>query len=617
MSSFETETHSKDLDTIYGDKTVNIQDAAYRNNSGIIYELRAELRLLRKKIFHLLRMRKKKEFSEVLFVTLDKPPIDYILAFRQQYPDKVIKVLTAVDNPEELESTNIRFEYYLQNRMNTAKLYKFPKNRANVEIFGLYSPAFSGFDRSRLQYLAPFIKAVRICAGELGADIIHADNIPFFLGSEFENKIPYPAKVFQVIRDFSQIEANKTEAFWTAINLVDRKGMRKICRDKIIKKCIAALFNLHNTKRFYQMRECLEFIYMNYFKFRKYIDKCEDIDENILFNRMNARVLELFPQLAYEGEMFCNSMYYTLKKTDFWGVISRTYYNAIMEKPELSGKIYNRIIKTKKKSIYISYGCEIKPEKIYQPFNAENFRDLRGRNKTYLLKEFSKERIKTRFLDISLFEDKNYTIYGYLDSFYEAPLIFIQGGDEIFANGIDIAFNTIFKLFELHKNLQVIINIPDGLKNDYIKTRINFLEKNYSLNGRWIFIDGKINLAQFYSASDMAFYPSRVNVTAAEHYIGMKYGCVPVASRFGIYNDTIADIFDDITYGCGFKTKTPLDTEEDTNIIFFETVNKALNLYSKNPASWNLLIKNAMNYDSSWRFDIIEKYNKIYEALCR
>ena len=143
------------------------------------------------------------------------------------------------------------------------------------------------------------------------------------------------------------------------------------------------------------------------------------------------------------------------------------------------------------------------------------------------------------------------------------------------------------------------------------------MEKNYSLNGRWIFIDGKINLAQFYSASDMAFYPSRVNVTAAEHYIGMKYGCVPVASRFGIYNDTIADIFDDITYGCGFKTKTPPDTEEDTNIIFFETVNKALNLYSKNPASWNLLIKNAMNYDSGWRFDIIEKYNKIYEALCR
>ena len=31
--------------------------------------------------------------------------------------------------------------------------------------------------------------------------------------------------------------------------------------------------------------------------------------------------------------------------------------------------------------------------------------------------------------------------------------------------------------------------------------------------------------------------------------------------------------------------------------------------------SWNLLIKNAMNYDARWSFEIIEKYNEIYEML--
>ena len=582
---------------------------------SIMYDVKAELRFLRKKMSRILKSVKKREFAQVLYVTLDEPPVDYILAFRQQYPDKVIKVLTAVDEIEGLENTNIHFEYYLQNRMNTARLYKFPKTRNNIEIYGLYSSAFSGCDRTRLQYLAPFVKAVRICAKELNPDIIHADNIPFFLGAEFENKISYPAGVFQQIRDFSLIEADKTEAFWTAINLVDKNGMKKICRDKIIKKCIASLFNLHNTKRFYQMRECLEFIYMNYFKFRKYIDKCEDIDENILFSRMNARILQLFPQMAYEGEMFCNSMYYTLKKTDFWAVISKTYYDALLNNPDLSGKIYNRILKTRNKSSYVSYGCAKKPALVYQPFNQENFRELRKKNKTYLLKEFSKERIKTRFLDVSLFEDGDYAISGYLDSFYEAPLILVKGGNNIFAGGIDIVFNTIFKLFELNKNIQVIINIPDGLKNDYIKTRINFLEKNYSLDGRWVFIDGKINPAQFYASSDMALFPDRVNVVSIEHFISMQYGCVPVVSRCGIYNDTISDIFDDITYGCGFKTKTALMGEEDANELYYETVSKALNLYSKNPASWNLLIKNSMNYNSGWRFDIIEKYNSIYERI--
>ncbi len=613
MGSFETETHSKE-DIVYKQQNDRFEDAVLDNNCAFIYDLKALLRLFRKNFAHIIKSKKKTDFKQVLYATLDEPPLDYILAFRNQYPDKIIKVITAVDEVEGLENTNIHFEFYLQNRMNTAKLYKFPKNRDNIEIYGLYSPAFSGYDRRRLQYLAPFVKALRICAKILAPDIIHSDNIPFFLGSEFESKIPYPAKVLQIIRDFSQIEADKTEAFWSAINLVDKKGMKKICRDKIIKKCIASLFNLHNTKRFYQMRECLEFIYMNYFKFRKYIDKCEDIDENILFNRMNARVLQLFPQMSYEGEMFSNSMYYTLKKADFWAVISRTYYNDIFKSQELSGKIYNRIIKTKNKSDYVSYGCAVGTELIYQQFNQENFRELRKKNKSYLLKEFSRERIKTRFLDVSLFKDENYAIYGYLDSFYDAPLVFIQGC-ETFADGIDIAFNTIFKLFELNKNLQVIINIPDGLKNDYIKTRINFLEKSSSLNGRWVFIDGKINSAQFYASADMAFYPRRLNTISSEHYKCMKYGCIPVAVRFGIYNDTIADIFDDITYGCGFKTKTKFTIGEDANAIYFETVSKALNLYSKNPASWNLLIKNAMNYDSGWRFDVIEKYNAVYERL--
>ena len=617
MSNFETETHSKEFETIYGNKNSDIDDIVFSNsNDDIIYTLKASFKLVRKNISNFLKKDRKNEFKTILYITLNEPPIDYILAFRQQYPDKVIKVLIPIDNIEGLEGTHINFEYYLQNRINTARLYKFKKNRDNIEIYGLYSPAFSGYDRGRLQYLAPFIKAARICARELKPDIVHADNIPFFLGAEFKNKTAFPAKVFQVIRDFSQIENNKTEAFWTAINLVDKRGMKRICRDKIIKKCIASLFNLHNTKKFYQMRECLEFIYMNYFKFRKYIDKCEDIDENILFNRMNARILQMFPQMAYEDDMFCNSMYYTLKKADFWAVISETYYKNILTSRELSGKIYNRILKTKNKSSYVSYGLTQGPKKLYQAFTSENFREFRKRNKTYMLKEFSQERIRTRFLDLNLFEDENYAVYGYLDSFYEAPLIFISGySEDIFSQGIDIALNTIFKLFELNKNLQVIINIPEGLKNNYIKTRINFLEKNYSLNGRWIFIDGNINLQQFLASVDMIFLPKRVNTISTEHYIAMKYGCIPISSRFGIYNDTIADIFDDITYGCGFKTKSPLNTDEDANEIYFKTVTKALNLYSKNPSSWNLLIKNAMNYDSSWNFKIIEKYNKIYEKL--
>ncbi len=42
----------------------------------------------------------------------------------------------------------------------------------------------------------------------------------------------------------------KSEPFWTAINLAGKAEMKSICRDKVIKKLIAMLFKLHNTKHF-------------------------------------------------------------------------------------------------------------------------------------------------------------------------------------------------------------------------------------------------------------------------------------------------------------------------------------------------------------------------------
>ena len=70
-----------------------------------------------------------------------------------------------------------------------------------------------------------------------------------------------------------------------------------------------------------------------------------------------------------------------------------------------------------------------------------------------------------------------------------------------------------------------------------------------------------------------------------------------------------------MTLGCGLKTKTSINTEEDISESFNAVVTKALNLYTNNPASWKLLIKNAMNYNAGWTFDKIEKFNRIYSAL--
>lgn len=644
---YSTASHGDDLDFIFNQDTDDFDEIVFQENKDIIQELKTYFRLFRKKFSNVVREKMQKNFTNILLITLDNP-IEYISEMRNQYPDNDIRVLVPIINVNEetrvskkltleidgkfqvLEKTSISFEFFLQNRIQTATVYKFPKNKSNVTVYGVYSPIFSRVkqvsDLSRLQYLAPFLKSARITVKKMGKenfspDIVHCENIPYYLGGEFETKLPTRVKILQIIKDFTQIDIAKSEAFWAAINLADKNAMRKICRDQIIKKCVAKLFNLHNTKRFYQMKDCLNFIYKNYYKFRKYIDKGEDIDENIIFNRLNARIMQIFPNIAHGEELYFNPMMYTLKKCDFWATTSKTYYKEIYENPKLTGKMFKQIEKSKEKSSYVSFGCDMtkypreNTRMIYECFNTENFRDIRIKNKTAILKEFSLDRIKTNFVDPTLFKGEGVKIYGSLDSFYESPLLFANPSPEIFANGVDILFNTILKLFELHKNIQVIICIKDGMKINFVKTWIDFLAQNKYWNGRWVFIDGEVNLPKFFASSDMVLIPRRANITTPDHFIAMNYGCVPVASRSGILNDTIPDIFDDIVGGCGFKTKSGLLSEEDTNELFLTPMMKALNLYQNNPNSWNLLIKNCMNKDFGWNFKILEKYNKIYGNL--
>lgn len=656
---YSTASHKEELDYIFTQDSEDLDELVFDENRGLLHDLKMYIRFLRKKCTYAVKEKIRKNFTNILYLTLDCPPytsnssrddspIEYITEMQKQYPDNDIRVLIPIINinedfrisknlstlidgkPRILEKTSITFKFFLQNRIQTATVYRFPKNNSNVQVYGIYSPIFSRVknisELSKLHYLAPFLKSARkavkyLVKEDFSPDIIHCENIPYYLGGEFEPKLQTKIKVLQIIKDFTQIDIAKSEAFWAAINLADKNAMKKLCRDNIIKKCVASLFNLHNTKRFYQMKDCLYFIYKNYYKFRKYIDKGEDIDENIIFNRLNARIIQLFPNISHGEELYFNPMTYTLKKCDYWVTTSETYYKEIFEQPKLSGKLYKQIEKSKNKSSYISIGCDLEKfpsedtKLIYQCFNSGNFRDLRIKNKTAFIKEFSSDRIKTNFVDSTLFKNENTKIYGHLDSFYESPLLFANPGPEIFANGVDILFNTILKLFELHKNIQVVISMKDGMKINFIKTWVEFLSNNKYLNGRWIFIDGDINVPKFLASSDMILIPRRANMTGHEHFIAMKYGCIPIVSRSGILNDTISDIFDDISGGCGFKTKSGLLTESDANELFISPVLKALNLYQNNPNSWNLLIKNCMIRDSNWNFEILEKYNEIYQTL--
>ena len=386
---FNTESHEKELDMMFNETSAleeqNV-DILPAKDFDSLYQIKANLRYTRKALFNFLKHFKKSENNTILFLTKGEIPLDFISEFRKQYPEKGIKVLIPIDNFDNLEKLNIDVEFFLQNKTNTASLYKLKQNSENVDVFGIYSNSFSGFDREQFQYLASFTRAAREMIKKLRPSIVHAFDVPFFIGAEFDKQFPFGIKIIQTVTDFSVYDKNKQEVFWAAINLADKAGMKKLCRDKIIQKCIASLFNQHNTKGFSRMRECLDFLYENYYKFRNFVNKDDEIDENILFNRMNIRALKLFPQLAYGDDNSYNAIFHTIKRANLWTVFSETYYNDIFNNSKWNSPVYKRLNEFKDKSDWLSYGMIQKPASIYQKFDLDNFRDKRSLNKKYLIK---------------------------------------------------------------------------------------------------------------------------------------------------------------------------------------------------------------------------------------
>ena len=151
-ASYTTEVHNKEIDDIYQNSLNDFDDVVF-NDKDLIYNLKILLRLYRKKIHSRYKSKFKKEFKQILYVTMENSPIDYVSKLREQHPEKeIIVLMPIIGEPEGLEKTSVSFDFYCQNRIVSATLYKYPKNKENVDIYGLYSSAFSRFPRCTYIY---------------------------------------------------------------------------------------------------------------------------------------------------------------------------------------------------------------------------------------------------------------------------------------------------------------------------------------------------------------------------------------------------------------------------------------------------------------------------------
>ena len=102
----DKEIHTDELDTIYSSCENKITEERLKD-SELVHNLKLYFRFLRRRFSLIFPEKKDKSLKEIIYLTLSEPPIDFISAFRLQYPDKIIKVLMPIDNIEGLEDLEV------------------------------------------------------------------------------------------------------------------------------------------------------------------------------------------------------------------------------------------------------------------------------------------------------------------------------------------------------------------------------------------------------------------------------------------------------------------------------------------------------------------------------
>ncbi len=128
--------------------------------------------------------------------------------------------------------------------------------------------------------------------------------------------------------------------------------------------------------------------------------------------------------------------------------------------------------------------------------------------------------------------------------------------------------------------------------------------KKFSLN---LCFDSKL-ASEIYAASDIYLMPSKSEPCGLSQLIAMRYGAVPVVNSTGGLRDTVI-AFD------GKQTGTGFNFQSFSRGDLLDALRRCLSVYGGDKASWDIIVKNAMKYDSSWDKPA-EEYMKIYKDAC-
>ena len=110
-----------------------------------------------------------------------------------------------------------------------------------------------------------------------------------------------------------------------------------------------------------------------------------------------------------------------------------------------------------------------------------------------------------------------------------------------------------------------------------------------------------------YAGADLFLMPSHFEPCGLSQLISMRYGTVPVANKTGGLKDTVVE------YDTAAQTGNGFLSDFSANESFEAALERALALY-QNPEHWEIIKRNGMQRDSSWK-RAAEIYAEAYNAI--
>ena len=169
--------------------------------------------------------------------------------------------------------------------------------------------------------------------------------------------------------------------------------------------------------------------------------------------------------------------------------------------------------------------------------------------------------------------------------------------------GIDLVLRVIHEILSMDVQL-VILGTGDWKYENAIKE----MEKQYPTKLNAAISFSADMASKIYAASDLFLMPSKFEPCGLSQMIAMRYGSIPIVRETGGLKDSV-EPFNPITgIGEGFTFKT-FDACD-----MLDAINRAVSMYYGEKKGFDLIKKNAMEKDFSWRKSA-KQYISMYEKL--